>query len=46
LQEDGTPDRAKDGMVRYYVSKDNDFVFADTREELEAIYGTGEEAED
>lgn len=41
LTEDGTPDQTKDGVVRYYVVDNGDYVWGDTREELEAIYGSG-----
>lgn len=32
LDEDGFPDEAKCGVVRYYVEVDGDFLFADTEE--------------
>lgn len=41
LTEDGTPDQSKDGKVRYYVVDNGDYIWGDTREELEAIYGAG-----
>ena len=34
LKEDGTPDRSKDGMIRYFQMLDGDFFFADTRDEV------------
>ncbi len=43
LHEDGTPDRTKDGMVRYFSFQDGDFIWADTKEELTANYGIAEE---
>lgn len=42
LGEDGIPDRSKDGMIRYFVVEDGKYTWADEREELEAIYGTGD----
>lgn len=39
LKEDGTPDRTKDGMVRYFSFADGQFVWADSREELIEKYG-------
>lgn len=43
LQDDGLPDPEKDGVIRYYVMDNGEYIWAETREELEAIYGTGEE---
>ena len=43
LLEDGTPDRTKDGMVRYFSFKDGDFVWADTVEELVSKHGVEEQ---
>lgn len=43
LQEDGTPDRSKDGMLRYFSFMDGDFVWADTKEQLLAEYGVREQ---
>lgn len=43
LLPDGLPDPDKDGIVRYYVMDNGEYIWAETREELEAIYGTGEE---
>lgn len=34
LKEDGTPDRSKDGKIRYLGMRDGDFFFADTKEEV------------
>lgn len=34
LKEDGTPDRSKDGLIRYFQMLDGDFYFADTPEEV------------
>lgn len=39
LNEDGTPDRSKDGLVRYFIFINGDFVFANSREELVESYG-------
>lgn len=44
LNEDGTPDLSKDGVVRYYVLEGGKYIWADKREELEAIYGTHDES--
>lgn len=44
LDEDGTPNPKMDGVLRYYVVDNGEYVWADTREELEAIYGTGEDS--
>jgi len=41
LTEDGTPNEEMDGKLRYYVVDNGEYVWADSREELEAIYGTG-----
>lgn len=41
LTEDGTPDLSKDGVVRYYVIDNNEYIWASNREELEEIYGSG-----
>lgn len=42
LQEDGTPDRSKDGMVRYFSFQDGDFIWADSKQELLESYGVDE----
>lgn len=34
LKEDGTPDRSKDGLIRYFQMIDGDFYFAETKEEV------------
>ena len=39
LLEDGTPDRTQDGRVRYFSFYNGEFVWADTKEDLERIYG-------
>lgn len=39
LKEDGTPDRSKDGLIRYFQMIDGDFYFADTKEEVAAHIG-------
>lgn len=44
LQEDGTPNLSMDGVIRYYVVQDGKYLWADKREELEAIYGAGDES--
>ena len=41
LTEDGTPNLEKDGMRRYYVVDKGQYVWNDSREELEKIYGSG-----
>lgn len=38
LLEDGTPDREKDGMVRFFTFSDGEFVWGDTKEELAERY--------
>lgn len=43
LYEDGTPDRSKDGLIRYFTFLDGDFVWGNTKEELVKTYGVGEE---
>jgi len=44
LHEDGTPDQSKDGIIRYYVVDNGEYVWADDKKELEAIYGEGDES--
>lgn len=39
----GIPDLSKRGVKRYFAKQGNDMLWADTRAELEAIYGTGED---
>lgn len=39
LKEDGTPDRSKDGMVRYFTFSNGDFVWGDSREEVAKTTG-------
>lgn len=34
LKEDGTPDRTKDGLIRYFQMYNGDFFFANTKEEV------------
>lgn len=34
LKEDGTPDRSKDGLIRYFQMVDGEIYFADTKEEV------------
>lgn len=41
LTEDGTPNSDMDGKVRYYAVDNGEYIWADNREELEAIYGEG-----
>lgn len=43
LQPDGTPDRTKDGVLRYFSFCDGDFVWADTKEELTRLHNIPEE---
>lgn len=43
LHPDGTPNLELDGKIRYYVVQDNKYIWADTKEELEDVYGIGEE---
>lgn len=42
LKEDGTPDRSKDGMVRYFSFVGGDFVWGASKEELIENYGVEE----
>lgn len=44
LTEDGTPDLSKDGFLRYYVVDNGEYIWSDSRDELEAIYGTGDDS--
>lgn len=44
LTEDGTPNLEKDGMLRYYVVDKGQYVWSDSREELEKIYGSGSDS--
>jgi predicted phage terminase large subunit-like protein len=41
LTEDGTPDQTKDGKIRYYVVDNGEYVWSDSREKLEELYGAG-----
>lgn len=43
LQEDGTPDRSKDGLIRYFTFMDGDFAWGDTPEDLVREYGVSVE---
>lgn len=43
LFEDGTPDRSKDGLLRYFSFQDGDFVWGDSKQELWEKYGIAEE---
>lgn len=40
----GIPDPAKRGVVRYFVRQNDEMIWADKREELEAIYGSGSDS--
>ena len=44
LLEDGTPNKSMDGVIRYYVVDDGNYVWSDSLEELESKYGAGEES--
>ena len=44
LNEEGTPDQSRDGVYRYYVVDGGQYIWADTREELESKYGTGHDS--
>lgn len=39
LNEDGTPNREKDGLIRYFTFQDGDFIWGDSTEELVQKYG-------
>lgn len=43
LHEDGTPDRSRDGVVRYFSFQDGDFVWGDSIEALVRDHGIAEE---
>lgn len=42
LKADGTPDREKDGIIRYFSFMDGDFVWGDTKEHLWEEFGIEE----
>lgn len=44
LQDSGIPDQSKDGQVRYYVVENGQYIWSDSREDLEKIYGEGEDS--
>lgn len=44
LLEDGTPNKVMDGVIRYYVVEDGNFVWSDDIESLEERYGAGDES--
>ena len=39
LDEDGYPDQSKDGVIRYFIRVDGDFIWGDTRQELIDKFG-------
>lgn len=39
LKEDGTPNRDKDGMVRYFSFSNGEFIWGESREDLAGKYG-------
>lgn len=41
LTEDGTPDLSKDGKIRYYVVNNGEYIWSDSKEDLEKVYGVG-----
>lgn len=41
LTEDGTPNPEMDGKLRYYCVDNGEYVWSDSREELEKVYGSG-----
>lgn len=43
LNENGTPDRSKDGLIRYFTFHDGDFVWGSSKEELVDKYGVNKE---
>ena len=43
LQEDGTPDRSKDGLIRYFTFLDGDFVWGDSKQDLMDKHGISED---
>lgn len=42
LTENGTPDRSKDGMVRYFTFQNGEFIWGDTKQDLVRNYGVDE----
>jgi predicted phage terminase large subunit-like protein len=41
LTADGTPDLTKDGQLRYYVVDNGEYIWSDSKEDLQARYGEG-----
>ena len=41
LDEQGYPDPAKDGIVRWFIRKNGEFIWRDTEEEIYRDFGTG-----
>ena len=39
LDEDGYPIKERDGVVRYFIRRDGEFIWADTKEEIYEKYG-------
>jgi len=39
LDEEGYPIQERDGVVRYFIRRDGDFIWGETEEELKAKYG-------
>lgn len=44
LDDRGIPDPDKAGVMRYFIRQGEDLIWADTREELEELYGSGDES--
>lgn len=41
LDEDGYPDKSKDGVIRYFIRRDGEFVWGDSEQELIDKYWDG-----
>lgn len=39
LDEDGYPIPERDGVVRYFIRRDGEFIWGSTKEELIEVYG-------
>lgn len=41
LDEEGYPDPAKDGVIRYFIRRNGEFIWRDSKEEIFEEYGNG-----
>lgn len=39
LNDEGYPDPEKDGVIRYFIRRDGEFIWGDTAQELKDLYG-------